>query len=111
MAAAADATTDAASPLHTHPPSSYRQAAEREPSRVGERGSFREGWLRGLRDSNQLGRGCGERQQCSRHWLAGCCRHHRDAGSSGSQQDGRRERYVLLAQYARLEGPSVRGCG
>lgn len=59
MAAAADATTDAASPLHTHPPSSYRQAAEE--SRVGERGSFREGWLRGLRDLNQLCRGPSER--------------------------------------------------
>lgn len=73
------------------PPPTARQPKE---SRVGERGSLREGWLRGLKDSNQPGRGCGERQPGSRHRLAGCCLRHRDAGSPGSQRDGRRERYV-----------------
>lgn len=55
MAAAADATTDAASPLHTHPPSSYRQAAEREPG--GGEGELQGGLAEGTEGLKSAGQG------------------------------------------------------
>lgn len=94
--AAADATADASSEAPPHPaspPSSSRQPA-REPE--GAEGSGREGRLGGLRPgparwsagaSGGRGEGGGG---------TGCCRHQHDAGSPGSRQDGRRERYVSV---------------
>lgn len=54
-AAVADATTDAASPLHTHPPSSYRQAADREPG--GGEGELQEGLTEGTEGPKPAGQG------------------------------------------------------
>lgn len=55
MAAAADATIDAASPLHTHPPSSYRQAAERQPG--GGEGALQGGLAEGTEGLKSAGQG------------------------------------------------------
>ena len=92
-AAAADATADAARPLHTHPPlppppASERAGGGRGQPRGGQTGGRRPGpvqWSVGF--SGGRGEGGGG---------PGCCRHCRDVGSPGSRQDGRRERYVSV---------------
>ena len=107
-AAAADATADAARPLHTHPPLPPPPACKRES--VGAEGSRWEGRLGGPEARAGTVVSGGWRGQGG--WRGPGCHHSGcDAGSPGSRQDGRRERYVsVLAGVWVLRGLST-GCG